>query len=111
MPDYRAAADQKRQALINGDDMSRTPQYNLDTQPLWVQSIIKDLKNEVGLYQLEAEKLLDVIEQLESTNEELAKRGEENAQAAFRDGGEAMERIIQSKSVFTNGTYPTTVDL
>lgn len=63
--------------------MSRTPKKEIHKLPLWVQELLRQRDYEIEQLLLSEEHLHDVIKQLEDVNEELAKRGEDNARAAF----------------------------
>lgn len=65
--------------------MSRTPEFNIDKLPKWVQHRFATREVVINQLMLTIEELEDTIKQLEETNEELAKRGEENAVTAIDD--------------------------
>lgn len=65
--------------------MSRTPKREIHKLPLWVQQEITRRDNEISRLLDENERLEAFVVTLEETNEELAKRGEENARLAFEN--------------------------
>lgn len=61
--------------------MSRTPEYAVNKQPLWVQQIIARRDFEISELMLENERLLDVIAQLEGINNDNAMKAIDDANA------------------------------
>lgn len=60
--------------------MSRTPKYNIDTLPKWVQNIITNQNTLIDVLQTELETAYGWVNNLEDTLEELSKQNDDQCE-------------------------------